>query len=494
MTTTQVLSQNGRHGIEMSQNGTSIRFGAYHRVSQLAGRDPEAESYMTEKAAFEQIDGWAKMRRVTIAKRYLDRDVSGKDMRRPELDRMMADLLEGRIEGVVVAYVDRFSRADVGDALAVVKEIDEAGGQLACLDLGIDPTTEFGEFGLTILLGLARMQWRRLKRSWGTAQKRAIDRGAHIGPTPLGYERRDVNPVTGKPCGPLVPNEDAPFVREMYRRAAGGLHGAVEYLQETVPSRPWTTDSLRKLLRMRAYLGEVKSGDLANRHAHEPLVTLREWEAAQPEPARPKRRSREYPLSGIATCASCKGVLVGTNTGENQRAYGCRNDACTAPVTVKADRLENYCREVMLASWDGQDFTDPDHAPVDVSEAQAGLEDAEEELTAFASDLTARRVLGNQYHAALEARVIARDDAQIAFRDISKRSAPMKRISLEDLTEDATPDQLRQCLSAVFKTIEVRRLRGRPAIKDRVTLIEHGSDEPLTLPEDLESDLLQAVS
>lgn len=56
----------------------------------------------------------------------------------------------------------------MGEALAVIKEMNEiAPGQLAILDLGIDPATEFGEFGLTILLALARMQWRRYQARVG---------------------------------------------------------------------------------------------------------------------------------------------------------------------------------------------------------------------------------------------------------------------------------------------------------------------------------------
>ena len=103
-------------------------FGAYHRVSQVGDRDVETDAYMTEDVAWEQIDGWAKMRGVKIADHYLDRDVSGKSMDRPDLNRLMEDLrLSGRIEGVAVTLGlgYRLSRASVVDALKVVGEINE---------------------------------------------------------------------------------------------------------------------------------------------------------------------------------------------------------------------------------------------------------------------------------------------------------------------------------------------------------------------------------
>ena len=70
-----------------------------------------------------------------------------------------------------------------------VLPITDAGGSIAAVDLGIDPTTPFGEFGMTIMLALARMERRRMSESWEEAKTRALDRGARMGPTPFGYER-----------------------------------------------------------------------------------------------------------------------------------------------------------------------------------------------------------------------------------------------------------------------------------------------------------------
>jgi len=162
-------------------------------------------------------------------------------MSRPALDRMLDDLRAGTIDGIAVAAVDRLSRANVGEALAVIKEANEiAPGQLAILDLGVDPATEFGEFGLTILLALARMQWRRYKRVWESAQQRAVDRGVWIGPPPFGYRPTVIgHDRNGKPIsGPL--EEDpatGPIVREAFKVAAGeGLHAAMRYLKEAAPA------------------------------------------------------------------------------------------------------------------------------------------------------------------------------------------------------------------------------------------------------------------
>ena len=76
----------------------------------------------------------------------------------------------------------------MADALRLVEQITDAGGSIAALDLGLDPTTPLGEFGMTIMLALARMERRRMSEAWEHA-KRGIDRGARMGPTPFGYTR-----------------------------------------------------------------------------------------------------------------------------------------------------------------------------------------------------------------------------------------------------------------------------------------------------------------
>ncbi len=53
----------------------------------------------------------------------------------------MARIRAGETDGVIVSKLDRLSRLGVADALRLVEQITEAGGSIAALDLGLDPTT-----------------------------------------------------------------------------------------------------------------------------------------------------------------------------------------------------------------------------------------------------------------------------------------------------------------------------------------------------------------
>ena len=282
------------------------RLDGYIRVSRVGARDVESEGYITEAVQRDKIETWAKLRGVEISHWHVDRDQSGSKLTRPGFDAAMARIKAGKTDGIVVAAIDRLSRADVADALMIVRQIhDEFSGTVAAVDLGLDPTTDTGEMLLTVLLALARMQWRRYKAAWDIAKERAIKRGAHIGPTPLGYRRQG---------GRLVADPTtAPVVREAYRIAATrGLRDALWYLRDSKLTRVtvrgeraryWDSSDVRRFLENRVYLGEISYGaGLVNSDAHEPLVDLATWTAANGK-LRAERNSYEpdedYPLSGV---------------------------------------------------------------------------------------------------------------------------------------------------------------------------------------------------
>ena len=145
----------------------------YIRVSRVGGR--EGESFQSPTEQRKQIEGWAKLRSVEIDGWEEDIvDVSGGTLSRPGLDAILARIDAGEAEGVAVAKLDRLSRLGVADALKLVERITAAGGSIAAIDLGIDPATDFGEFGMTIMLALAHMERRRLKASWENARTNAV--------------------------------------------------------------------------------------------------------------------------------------------------------------------------------------------------------------------------------------------------------------------------------------------------------------------------------
>jgi hypothetical protein len=176
--------------------------------------------------------------------------------------------------------------------------------------------------------------------------------------------------------------------------------------------------------------------------------------------------------------------MVGGRGGSAHRIYRCKHTrsakhACPEPAYIAAELLEDYLKQRLRDAWKGE--WDVASAPPSVlADLRAALDEAEAELTAFASDLTARRVLGGEYHAQLELRAKARDDAQQAFQDAAKISVRAERLPSAEALDAADADELRSLYRAVFPLVEIDR--GRAPVAERVRVFTHGHDVPVVLP------------
>ena len=470
----------------------------YIRVSRVAGRDVDSESYQTEAIQRETITAWGRLRNVAIEWAPVDRDQSGAKLSRPGFDWAMKQIADGNAAGIVVATIDRLSRADVADALMIVRRIhDEHHGTVAAVDLGLDPTTEVGEMLLTVLLALARMQWRRYQTAWATARSRAVERGVRPAAIPLGYKQDS--------AGRLVPDPDtAPAIREAFRIAASqGLRPAVAYLQgagltskrrhQTLKThgnpRKWNTATTRRLLANRVYLGEIAVGTLTNPAAHEALADLATWTAANQRANgnrrvyRP-RQSRSYPLSHVLRCASCDSPMVGN--GAADPAYRCnRNkllatrrgeqDPCPAPVLIAACSVELYV-QADLMRWAATNRPDDvvvyerAAVPAALEEAESALRSAEMARDQDANDVRLRAALGDDvFYGRLEAHTAAVAKAQGFYDELATQAHTDVSWPLQDeiaaATSDELPDLLERC------GVDVAVSPGRAPLPERVRLV-----------------------
>jgi DNA invertase Pin-like site-specific DNA recombinase len=224
---------------------------AYLRRS--VSKDPTKEvSREAQEAACRRMAGGAPL---TL---YTDWGISGGTTRRPEYQRLRADLAAGRVDAVYTYSVSRLGR----NARELLDFLE------ACKARGVVVTTEaegtiggrgaFADFMLLIMAGLAQLE--RELASERTLAAHAIrrQRGDHIGPTPYGMrlEARETALAAGHARG-LVPEpaEDFGAVVDAYREARS-IRGTARLLNvrgiPTRAGRPWTESSVRGMLRARA--------------------------------------------------------------------------------------------------------------------------------------------------------------------------------------------------------------------------------------------------
>ena len=451
----------------------------YVRVSRVMGR--EGEGYISPTVQREAIQKWADYKGVEIVAWHVDEDQSGGTQNRPGIRAAIQRVQDGETDGIACWRINRFAR-NVSEAIEDVTTIHEAGGHLAFIEEDIDPTGPFGGFILTILLAVGELELNNLKASWRTAKTRAHERGAKIGPTPFGYRRQEDGTLT-------IHEGEAAMVQEAYARAGrDGTTSALTYLEgQTTPreggkldgqARTWTTSTVRRMLALRIYLGEMRWGNLPPGQFDElRIVDRATWEAAQHNEIQGRTPPRHYPLSGVATCGQCGERLVGGSAGKNQRTYRCRASLkswkgarCNAPTNVTARLLEEHVRALLLEQFDGAGEWVQREASDGLADAEAVLLQSERELDDFIADTEGAALLRRvgRYEQAVGARVDAVEAARRTFKDAASSSAAGLTASPAELLAGDDPAGLAAVARGVLGGLVVRR--GRGPLPPRVSL------------------------
>jgi DNA invertase Pin-like site-specific DNA recombinase len=458
----------------------ALKLDGYVRVSRVGGR--AGEGYISPKVQREAIEGYARELDGEIIAWHDDQDFTGGSADRPGFQAALERLRAGASEGLVVMKIDRFARS-VADGAAVVREIIDREQIFASVHERIDPKTPEGNYMLNGFLNNAELFLNQAKAGWWIAKSRAVARGAHIGPTPIGYQRIP----KGEPrSGCLVPDPTyGPVITELFERGAGDDTGAelATWMTTAAPresGQPWQSSEIRRWLANRVYLGEVHYGDLVNTEAHDALTAPDTFERAQRKPGAPRRANgRRFLLSGLVRCSCCRYSMGGFNYGGADHAtpvYRCgraRTRGCSEASVIVAKRLEDHVVGLVREHLHGLQLEAAD-AGVDLATLDREASEAEAELEGFAADLNARRLLGEDgWQRALEARAGDRD-AKRAARDRAYSNSRLVAVAqdVDDLDHEALGDLLRGMVRHVF----VRRRPRGADVADRVLVI--WSDDP----------------
>ena len=462
------------------------RFDGYIRVSQTDGREGEAFRSPTQQR--EQIERWASSNDATVVDWHEDFDVSGSRMDRPGLNGALERIRARQTDGVVVAFLDRFSRAKVSEAMAVYEEVTSLGGSVVATDLpGLDPRDKMGEYHLTTVLAMKRMEWRTAAERWDMSRADAIKDGKAIGGAPFGYRFADPTPrIRGKGVVDSHLVKDgryAEIVRELFeRKVAGATWLELARFMDTAAPKPngghWSRNTVRDMIGRRTYLGEVRHGEHVRVGAHEPIVSEALWRRAQGKPGRRTPRGT-YLLSGIIRCAACGRRMRGSKLGRDAtRVYTCAQADCLERSTAIVARLD---AEIVRQFF--RHLSDFHVRAVDDSEIVAASADVEnrtgdaERLAAVIPSHSTAIAKHQEALAAAESALTEAEDRLHQLTASQAASGPDAR-SLETDWPTLTLDEQREILRAGVDAVLVRRAsRGtghRPPVRDRVLVLFRG--------------------
>src|SRR5881398_4216528 len=165
------------------------RCAIYTRKSSEEGLEQEFNSLQAQCEACEAYvrsqrhEGW-----ILARTRYDDGGLSGGNLERPALQRLLADIRTGRIDIVVVYKVDRLTRS-LADFARLVELFDAESVSFVSVTQQFNTTSSMGRLTLNVLLSFAQFErdvtGERIRDKIAASKQKGMWMG---GNPPLGYD------------------------------------------------------------------------------------------------------------------------------------------------------------------------------------------------------------------------------------------------------------------------------------------------------------------
>jgi site-specific DNA recombinase len=444
---------------------------------------------------------------------------SGK--KRPDYERLLADIRDGRVNRVVVWHGDRLHRR-LRELLDLIELADERKVELASVTGGdIDLSTSDGRYIAKLLVATNEKSSEDMGRRIKRQKKQAREEGKMAGgPRPFGWKAVPAIDKTGQPMlkdgQPRMTwraDELDKVEAGIIRRAADEVFAGVSLAEiarrwndkavpqpQTGESR-WTAQLVSQVLRNPSIAALVSFQGKVIREGNWPAILDRAtWERCQAVLASratnvgvPRRRTL---LTKLVVCGRCGTPMVRASNGNTSVGYRTvwRCPTSNLPmrhsktqarpcggVSIAAQQLEDHVTEALFAYVDGADLAArvaalhaPDHEAADLTKELAALDQRlDEAAESYAKGKLPKRgfektaaIIENK-RVELHAR-LARISQPSVMRPFAGRRGLLRRA-----WPQLTLEQKRAHIAEAFGTIKIAPapVRGMPSFDHRrVTL------------------------
>lgn len=351
--------------------------GGYIRVST----ERQVEGYSIE-GQITQIEQYCQFNSYELVDIYADRGISGKSMNRPELQRMLNDAKNGKLDCVMVYKTNRLAR-NTSDLLTIVEELHRQNVEFFSLSERMEVKNSTGKLMLQILASFSEFERNTILENIYTGQRQRALEGYYQGNLPLGY-----NNIPDNKKELMINQHEANIVKYIFESYAKG-HGYRKIANAlnhkgyvTKKGNPFSISAVTYILSNPFYIGKIqfaKYKDWNDKRRkglndkpviaegkHTPIISQSLWDKVQ---ARKKQVSKKPQvhgkgtnlLTGIIACPQCSAsmsasITVNTlkdGTKKRIRYYSCSNfrnkgsKVCSAN-SVRADVIEKYVMDQIL--------------------------------------------------------------------------------------------------------------------------------------------------
>lgn len=370
-----------------------MRCGAYVRVST----DDQRDNGYSIDSQLRMIKEYCEKNDYSIVDVYNDAGHSGKDLMRPEMQRLLTDIKSKKIDKLIAIKVDRLTRNNY-DGFWLLNYCGEHDVKIELILEPYDVSTANGEmiFGMNLVFG------QRERKEIGARTKRAMEEMAlekiHPSKAPYGY-------IRNKETGHLeVEPIEAQVVKEIFelckqgnstRNIATIMKSNNAYLKQG----KWASDRVYKILTNSIYIGIFEYGKYKRKPQDvlrvenycEPIIDETTWNATRNVLVKNKHSNYgEYIhlFSGLVKCPICGNIMSSSESfkypnGKLKVYYHlrCKNPNCKGfGFHYNTEKIESKLKRVLeeltifMLSMDNEIITCNSTKSNDVKEIEKAIE------------------------------------------------------------------------------------------------------------------------
>lgn len=370
-----------------------MRCGIYVRVST----DDQRDNGYSIDSQLRMIKEYCEKNDYSIIDVYNDAGHSGKDLMRPEMQRLLADIKSKKIDKLIAIKVDRLTRNNY-DGFWLLNYCEEHDVKIELILEPYDVSTANGEmiFGMILVFG------QRERKEIGARTKRAMEEMAlekiHPSKAPYGYIRnRETGHLEIEPIEAQVVKEIFELCKQgnSTRSIATIMKDNNAYLKQG----KWASDRIYKILTNAIYIGIFEYGKYKRKPQDilrvenycEPIIDEITWNATRNVLV--KNRHSNYGeyihlFSGLVKCPICRNIMSSSESfkypnGKLKVYYHlrCKNHNCKGfGLHYNTEKIENKLKRILeeltifILSMDNEIITCNSTKSNDVKEIEKAIE------------------------------------------------------------------------------------------------------------------------
>jgi DNA invertase Pin-like site-specific DNA recombinase len=254
--------------------GFLVKVAIYLRVSTTE----QAKEGYSLSAQLERLRNFCKAREWEVAKEYIDDGHSGRSIKRPAYQKMMAEKDEWDM--ILVVKMDRIHR-NSKNFMEMMDNLRKWDKEFSSMQESLDTSTAMGRFVVDIIQRIAQLESEQIgERVYVGMKQKASTEGGILGfAHPYGYDYID---------GGLKVNEyEANVIRlifNMYLEGNGSSKIAEELDRleyKTKRDGIWSARTIGKILKNPIYCGHMKWEKVIFKGTHEPLISVEDYNIVQ---------------------------------------------------------------------------------------------------------------------------------------------------------------------------------------------------------------------